>query len=263
MTDSLAPILVSAMLIGALGSVHCLAMCGGIAGALGQALPGRSPSADFLRMVLYSVGRVSSYAVAGAVFGGVGEAFSRQTGLAVALRVLAGLMILGFGAHTALGWQGLSRLDPLGQAAWRRLAPLAKRIGRPDRSWKVLLLGMLWGWLPCGLVYSALVAAAATGRADSGALFMLCFGFGTMPSIVLASALASRLAVLVARRSTRRVAGIILLCAGVWTIAGALMPLMHHESEGSVPHHHSALQKTGPDGPDGPAGQPMAQRAES
>lgn len=228
MIDSVAPLLFGATLMGLLGSVHCLAMCGGIAGALGQAIPRRSPQSDFVRTSLYSIGRITSYAIAGGIVGALGEAFARQTGLAVVLRVLAGLMILGFGVHVAFGWKGLARLEHVGRNVWRRLAPLASRIGKPDRTWKIFALGMLWGWLPCGLVYSAVVAAAATGRADSGAAFMLCFGIGTLPAVVSVSALGTRLAAVVSDRFTRRAAGAMLLCFGLWSVGGALMPFMRH-----------------------------------
>ena len=230
MIDSNAPLLLGALLLGFFGSVHCLAMCGGIAGALGQAVPGQTASSAWLRSLIYSIGRIASYCVAGAIVGVLGEAFAAQTGLVVALRFAAGLLIALFGLHVAGWWSGMTSLERAGLVLWRRVAALTRRVGRPDRPWKMLLLGMLWGWLPCGLVYSALAGAAASARADIGIAFMLCFGIGTLPALVPAGALSAQLANVLAARSSRRIAGVVMLCFGIWSVAGAAMPLMSKSS---------------------------------
>lgn len=227
------PMLMSALLLGLFGSVHCLGMCGGIAGALGQALPEHAPGADWLRGILYSSGRITSYTLAGAGAGLAGEAFAMGTGLGIVLRVCAGVLILAFGLHVAGWWNGLAALERIGLVAWRRLAPLARQIGRPDRIPKIFAVGMLWGWLPCGLVYSALMAASTTGTMALGAAFMACFGLGTLPALLAASGFGARLGAFLALRSSRRAAGILLLCFGFWSIAGALMPL--HGQHGADP----------------------------
>lgn len=242
MTSPADPILMSALVLGFFGSVHCLGMCGGIAGALGQALPERSATVDLLRAGLYSFGRITSYGVAGAGAGLLGQSFSQMTGLSISLRVLAGLLILAFGLHVAGWWNGLAAIERVGLVAWRRLAPLTRRVGRPDRVWKIFALGMLWGWLPCGLVYSAILGAAASGSAALGAAFMLCFGLGTLPALLAASAFGARMGAFLSMRPARHAAGVLLLVFGVWSIAGALMPLyMSHGAAdgGGHEHHHS------------------------
>jgi sulfite exporter TauE/SafE len=175
---------------------------------------------------------------AGAIVGFFGEAFTSWTGLTVLLRVLAGLLILAFGLHVAGWWNGLAAIERIGLVVWRRLAPLGRRIGPPDRIWKIFALGMLWGWLPCGLVYAALIGAAATGQAALGAGFMACFGLGTLPALLAASGFGAQLGAFLALRSARRAAGILLLVFGFWSIAGALMPLRGHDmhSVGDMTH---------------------------
>jgi sulfite exporter TauE/SafE len=209
-------------------------MCGGIAGALGQALPPAPPLVQAARATLYSLGRITSYALAGALVGAAGEAFAAASGLGLALRVAAGLLIVGVGLHVGGLWRGLAGLERTGLTLWRRLAPLMRRLGRPDRSWKLFAMGALWGWLPCGLVYSSLAAASALGGASTGALFMLGFGLGTLPALVLASGLARTLRGLLQARATRAGAAALLVGFGLWTISAAAAP---HVS-GSSPHAH-------------------------
>jgi sulfite exporter TauE/SafE len=226
MMDSTLPIYSSALVLGFFGSVHCLGMCGGIAGALGQGLPDQSAGSRFFRSTLYSMGRIASYAMAGALVGFFGETFSAWTGLTVFLRVLAGLLILAFGLHVAGWWNGLAAIERIGLVVWRRLVPITQRIGSPDQIWKTFALGMVWGWLPCGLVYAGLIGAAATGQAATGALFMACFGLGTLPALLAASGFGAQLGAFLALRSARRAAGIVLLLFGLWSIAGAMMPIL-------------------------------------
>jgi len=244
--SSIEPILASALVLGFFGSVHCLGMCGGIAAALGQAIPAESAGRRLLSSSVYSFGRVTSYAAAGAIVGFFGETFSAWTGLTVALRVLAGLLILGFGLHVAGWWNGLAAVERIGLVAWRRLAPLARKIGPPDRFWKTFALGMVWGWLPCGLVYAALIGASATGHAASGAVFMAIFGLGTLPALLAASGFGAQLGAFLALRSARRAAGVLLLVFGFWSIAGALMPLygghdMHSMDAGAHETHEDHM----------------------
>jgi hypothetical protein len=240
--SSIEPILLSALLLGFFGSVHCLGMCGGIAAALGQALPDQSAGSRLLNASVYSFGRITSYVAAGTLVGFFGQAFTSWTGLTVLLRVLAGLLIVGFGLHVAGWWNGLAAIERIGLVVWRRLAPLAGRIGPPDRSWKTFALGMVWGWLPCGLVYAALIGAAATGHAVSGAGFMACFGLGTLPALLAASGFGAQLGAFLALRSARRAAGILLLIFGFWSIAGALMPLRGHDMHSMSDITHEAHQ---------------------
>lgn len=125
-----------------------------------------------------------------------------------------------------------------GLGVWRRLLPWAGRLGRPDRPSRVFAIGMLWGWLPCGLVYSALATASTTGTAASGALFMLGFGIGTLPAVVLASTLGSTSRGLLRSQATRWAAACLLALFGLWTLSGALGPLL---GPGAGHHRHAPV----------------------
>lgn len=225
----------AALLIGLVGSVHCLGMCGGIAGALGQALPPGRSVATALHPGLYSLGRITSYALAGGAVGAIGHGFASASGLGIALRVAAGLLMIGIALHVGGVWNGMALLERAGLGVWRRLLPWAGRLGRPDRPSRVFAIGMLWGWLPCGLVYSALATASTTGTAASGALFMLGFGLGTLPAVVFASTLGSTSRELLRSRATRRAAALLLALFGLWTLFGAVGPLLDH---GAGHHAH-------------------------
>jgi len=253
----IAPLVGSAFLLGAFGSVHCLGMCGGIAGALGQATPlptsttprkprkTRTAFAVLPRLSLYSLGRITSYAVAGSLAGLLGEVVTDLAGLTVLLRSLTGLLIITCGLHLLGVFNGLSAIEGFGMRVWSQLAPATSRIGRPDRPWKIFAFGLLWGWLPCGLVYTALVAAAATSSALSGAAFMLAFGLGTMPALLTASGFGASLGRFLALRSARRAAGVLMIVFGFIALLGAAMPLVHeatsHSSHAPHPYppHHA------------------------
>jgi sulfite exporter TauE/SafE len=229
----------AAIVLGLVGSVHCLGMCGGIAGALGQSLPGGSAQSTLLRSGLYSLGRITSYTLAGAIVGAIGHAVASVSGLGPTIRILAGVLIVCIGLHVGGWWNGLAMLERTGLGFWRRIMPLARRLGRPDRAWKVVAIGLLWGWIPCGLVYSSLVAASALGSAHSGALFMFGFGLGTLPALLFATSLATALREFMQKRTTRRGAATLLLVFGLWTVHGGLGPLVmgsggHHDHGASL-----------------------------
>jgi hypothetical protein len=225
------PDLAAAVLLGLLGSTHCIGMCGGISGALAFAL-GKDLGAlrRYLLLTGYSVGRITSYALMGALLGGVAASLAGQEGLR-ALRLVAGVLLVLMGLYLA-GWlNALALLERAGYGPWRRIQGYASRLVPVDRMYKALLAGMAWGWLPCGLVYSTLGWAASAGSAAQGALLMLAFGLGTLPAVVASGALASELRALLQRRGLRVLAGLLVILFGLWTLALAL-PL------GQDPHAH-------------------------
>ena len=146
----------AAFAVGVAGSVHCLAMCGGISGALGmrtRGIPGAAQRS--VHTASYQVGRLSSYTLAGAIVGASGGLLSTMFDLdriAVMARIMAGLLLVAMALNTLFHWRPLSRLERLGGRLWARLAPLARKLPSNGLSGS-LLLGMLWGWLPCGFVY--------------------------------------------------------------------------------------------------------------
>jgi uncharacterized protein len=215
------PVLASALVLGFAGSVHCIGMCGGIAGALAQADPGGSRLAAGGRALLHSMGRITSYAIAGGLAGTFGAFFTQLGSRLGGLRILVGGVLVLLGIQLFVSGRALADLERAGARLFRWTAPIARRIGPPDRPLRIFATGLLWGWLPCGLVYSALVLAAASGGALSGALAMAGFGAGTLPALLAASGLGATLARIGGGRSVQRTAGALLVVFGLWSIAGA------------------------------------------
>jgi len=207
--------LLSAFVVGLLGGVHCVGMCGGIVGALSFGVPeGRS-----LPILLsYNLGRISSYTVAGALMGALGFYFSGLLPVQAAQRVLlsiAGLFLVLMGLYLAGWWNALSRVERAGGVLWRRLEPLGRGL-LPIRSVRHgFVLGLLWGWLPCGLVYSALVWTVASGGPLRGALLMLAFGLGTLPNLLLMGVAAAQLNRWIRKPAVRALAGVLVMLFGL------------------------------------------------
>lgn len=213
--------LVAALLAGVAGAGHCAGMCGGIAGALAHAIPAQQRSS--LLTAGYSAGRLGTYALLGALAGAFAVLLSpRDAGLAMLVaRLLTGTMLLAIALHLLGVTRWMFVLESAGAALWRRLAPLARRLMPVTTLPRALAIGALWGLLPCGLVYGALLYAATAGSADGGALVMVAFGIGTLPA-VLGLAVAARWLARHAR-AVRRGSGLLLLVSALWTLASTLL----------------------------------------
>ncbi|MGX5914145.1 sulfite exporter TauE/SafE family protein [Aliidiomarina sp. Khilg15.8] len=208
--------LVSAFLMGLAGSGHCLAMCGGLAGAMGL---NQSP----LRLLVYNLGRISSYMIAGAILGSAIFAVTQlnNQGLVV-VRFAAGVMMILLALYITRVWMLLTRLERVGVHLWRLLQPLTRHFPTNAGVGRLFVAGMLWGWLPCGLVYSALTWAALAGNAAGGALTMLAFGLGTLPSMLIFGVFSRTLSTVVRSAGFRWLAGGLLLVYGLMTCFIAL-----------------------------------------
>jgi sulfite exporter TauE/SafE len=228
----------AALVAGMAGSGHCLAMCGGIAGALAvraqatAATPGALGSRLSLALA-YNVARIVSYAVAGGVAGLLGHALLRTLDvapLALALRVLAGLVMVAAAGRLLFGWRLLDPLEAAGAALWRKTMPWASPRGARRGGLRgAVALGLAWGWLPCGLTYSMLLLAATTANVTTGALVMAAFGLGTLPAMVSATVAFERAARLLAAKATlRTVAGTLLFAFGAWTAGNAAYHALAH-----------------------------------
>lgn len=226
--------LITMFAAGLLGSTHCLAMCGGIATALGAT---RSSGARPWQPLLYQFGRLVSYGLAGALAGIAGASpgllffaphWSEVLRLATALMVVAIGMNIALGGRSAGRWlQGAERL---GARLWRHIAPAMRAALPAAPCARALVLGFIWGWLPCGLVYSALLAAALAGSASHGSATMIAFGLGTLPAMLGLSYAGTRLP----RRdgTLARLLGTIIVACGVWTATlpiAALSGLHEHQ----------------------------------
>ncbi|MCH9696312.1 MAG: sulfite exporter TauE/SafE family protein [Gammaproteobacteria bacterium] len=237
MIDSL-PLLTAAFAAGLLGSAHCLGMCAGLSGLFAAGASVASLRSQLPLALAYNAGRVASYAVLGlvvATFGGaMVEAVPR---LAAPVRLLSGAMIIVVGLQVAFGWRLLAAVERGGAVVWQRIAPLAKGLIPAESVGKAAALGLVWGWLPCGLVYSALLIAATTASALDGATVMIAFGAGTMPAMVLSGLSASKLSAFMNRN--RLTAGLLIVLLGIATLA---MPVSGLFNQSGHKHHMSSLQ---------------------
>ena len=183
----------AALLIGLIGSSHCLVMCGGIAGALQLSMSGSHVHKFGLQLCL-SAGRLTTYALFGAAVGYFGVSAMQLAGASLLwLRLLAGLLLLMMALYISRLWFGLLVLEKLGQHIWRKVQPLAQRLLPLNQPYKAYAYGLCWGALPCGLVYSTLGWSLASGSASQGALIMFSFGLGTLPAILLTGSAATLL----------------------------------------------------------------------
>jgi sulfite exporter TauE/SafE len=213
-------VLVTAFMAGLLGSGHCFGMCGGIAGSLG-ALTGGASRSLVLPGLQFNVGRLLGYAVLGALAGGIlgaaGEILTLQP-LGKWLRALTALMVLLIGLRFLFDWRGLDLIERSGAGLWRRILPLAVRISR-RRDWVGRVgLGICWGFLPCGLVYTVLMTAASTGSSLAGATAMFVFGLGTLPAMLGLTMAAPALSVFLGDRFVRRIVGFSLVVLAAWMV---------------------------------------------
>lgn len=226
----------AAFIAGVAGSAHCFAMCGGLAGAFGMRVRSSATAASnaFGNALPYHAGRLSGYAVAGAVSGLLGATLQAILDLArigAWLRTASGVLLLLIALRMLSPWNPLRWLETWGAKFWRRLQPLTRKTTALSGNAQAIALGFLWGWLPCGLVYSMLLFAALSGRAVDGAAILLAFGLGTLPSMLTSSVLASQAQHLLRSRWPRFASGALLLALGVWMIWISL-PAAGHA------HHH-------------------------
>lgn len=213
--------LLSALLVGIAGSVHCVGMCGGIVGAFTFAIPTKANPLPY--MLAYNIGRISSYSIAGGITGYLGSIFSHQVhqGL-VWLQLLSGVFLLLLACYIGGWWKVLTQLEKLGGYFWRYISPLSKRFIPFSSPLAAFPYGIIWGWLPCGLVYSTLVWSLASGSALNGALTMLFFGLGTLPALLILGSLGSKLKQYLALPITRQIMAVLLLGFSILILSKAL-----------------------------------------
>jgi len=232
------PLLGAALITGLLGSAHCLGMCAGISGLFSVSADVASVRSQFPRAIAYNIGRLLSYALLGALVALAGQsAVAAIPAIAAPVRLAGGLLIVLIGLQVAFGWRLLAPLETLGARLWQRVAPAARKLV-PVRSLpQALGLGLIWGWLPCGLVYSVLLLAATTTDATAGALVMVAFGLGTLPAMIATGLGAFKLGQFMARK--RFGAGLLIVLIGVATIAMPLTSLVGRGNHDESMNHGS------------------------
>lgn len=217
--------LISAIVLGLLGSGHCIGMCGGLMGALTIANPKNCKSERIRILLCYNVGRIFSYTVAGFIVGFFGWGISNQ-GFNESLRFISGLLLIAMGLYLTGWWHGLTYLEKIGRYLWKYIEPNARKL-IPVRSFhQAFLLGSLWGWLPCGLIYSTLLWAGSQGNSYESALLMLFFGLGTLPTLLVTGIAATRISNFIRKRAFRLSSGLLVIFFGLWTLPGPHQSIM-------------------------------------
>ena len=214
--------LLAALWLGLAASGHCVLMCGGISGALALGTQRGADGRPLPRLlVAYQFGRIGGYALAGLLFGSIGAglyALLDHDGLRIALRVLAAASF-ATAAMALLGGHGwLERA--LGARLWQRLAPRARALFPVNTIPRALGVGLLWGWMPCGFVYTVLLLALASFDPWRSAASMIAFGLGTLPSMLAAGLGSGALARWLGRMAFRRAGAVVLLVMAVGTLLG-------------------------------------------
>ena len=213
--------LVAAFLIGLASALHCVGMCGGIIGALSFSLPEpvRTQRPLLLGYLLaYNGGRVASYTLAGSLVGALGSGLfdnlSPTFGHQV-LRLLAAVLLVGIGLYLAGWFPRFAQLERIGVPLWKRLEPLGQKLLPVRSPLQAFGFGLVWGWLPCGLVYSTLLWSASSGSGTRGALTMLMFGLGTLPAVLATGLLAGWITRIRQLPAARAAIGISLIAFGL------------------------------------------------
>lgn len=228
--------LITAFSLGVLGSLHCVVMCGGISCALASYSTAK-PVSRLRPLIIYNLGRISSYTVIGFLFGLGSQLFIEQwQALSFILRGIAGMLLIAMGLYIAGVSRLLVRVEALGYKIWQRLMPTSIRRVNSESMLSLLLVGIVWGWLPCGLVYSTLLWAGTLGEGGlHTAVLMAIFGLGTLPAMLATGYFADVLHAFVKAKAVRSVAGFGIIIYGLWTVLSATS--MAHALHGS--HHNS------------------------
>lgn len=226
--------LAAAFVLGLFASGHCVLMCGGISGALMLASADPQTRRPPLRLLLaLQAGRIASYMLAAVLLAGAGAAivqFVDAERIRLALRLLAaatfaviGLTLLGKARGLDVG---------VGRAVWSKLAPLSRRLLPARSAWQAFALGGIWGWMPCGLVYSVLLIAWLAMDPWRSAATMALFGLGTLPALLAGSFGIAGLLRVFGRSGPRAAMAAVLLlmstltAGGPWLAAHGAGPLM-------------------------------------
>jgi sulfite exporter TauE/SafE len=206
------PTYAGAFALGLAGAGHCLGMCGGIAAALN--LGGHRSLAVSLS---YHVGRIASYTLLGGALGLLAGAVDIAA-WTIGLRYLAGLLLIGMGLYVADWWRGMTLLERAGSTLWRPVQKFSSRL-LPIRHWpQAFALGLCWGLMPCGLIYSSLAWAATSQSLVQSATLMFLFGLGTLPVMLATSLGADRLQGFLRQRGLKVVIALLLIASGLWTL---------------------------------------------
>ncbi|QSA99089.1 sulfite exporter TauE/SafE family protein [Methylococcus sp. EFPC2] len=219
--------------MGLFSALHCLGMCGSIIGSLTLSLRREIRESKVLLVpfvLSYNLGRITSYTVVGFLAGLLHNAlmlpFEGQ-GHRV-LQIISALIMAGAGLHIAGWFPRFAYIERVGALIWARLEPYGRRLIPVETLPAAFVFGMIWGWLPCGLVYAAVTLATTAGSEIRGALTMLAFGIGTLPAVVGVGIMTSFMVRLSSMRKFRQLAGISLILLALLAAFPWLNPMVMH-----------------------------------
>ena len=227
----------AAIIVGLLGSTHCLGMCSGIVAALNMGIikdPRAQAPSLLAYQLAYNSGRISSYVLVGLLAGTLGAGLAQLGVSPVAGKLFAPAFMIALGLYLANWWRGLVVLERFGAVLWRHIQPLAQRLFPIQSPFHAFLLGALWGWLPCGLVYAVVAWSLTTANAVDAAVLMLGFGLGTLPAMLLAGNAFNYLKGWVKAPAVRTSAGVLIMAFGIYSAISTLTQGQHH-------HHQTGL----------------------
>lgn len=219
--------------LGLVSSLHCVQMCGPVVVSFSLSLSRNTASQQMLAHLSYSLGRLLTYSALGAVAGLTGQGFGlvgKLAGVENIVAVVAGtlMMLAGLLMLDLLPHRFLHRFDPLRYTS-KFFKPLGSRIASPTIASK-FVLGLMLGFLPCGLIYAALLKAMAAGTALAGSLTMMAFGLGTVGALfalgVLSSAFSLKLARLNASGWGSRLTAISVALLGAFLVWRGVVPML-------------------------------------
>ncbi|MFH0258523.1 sulfite exporter TauE/SafE family protein [Vibrio rumoiensis] len=219
--------LIAAFFIGLLGAGHCMGMCGGIASLmnLGQV----SSSRQWLNPLCYNIGRLLSYTLVGAIIGGSISTISTYSGINEPLnwlKLLSAVFMLLLALYIGQWWNALLWFEKAGQGIWKYISPLGQKLLPVKHPLYAIPFGFVWGWIPCGLVYSMLTWSAAAGDFINGGLIMLAFGLGTLPLMLAVGVSAAKLNQVAKSLLFRRVGASVLLAYALFQLYQGVVRLV-------------------------------------
>jgi sulfite exporter TauE/SafE len=225
----------TAFMLGLSGAGHCLGMCGGIAAALNLGGP-RSINIT----LAYHLGRITSYTLLGALLGLAAGSIDIAP-WTIGLRYLAGLLLVGMGLYIAGWWYGMAVLERIGAKLWQPVQRLSSQLLPLHRASQGFALGLCWGLMPCGLIYSSLALAATSQDIVTAGLMMLLFGLGTLPAMLATSLGAAQVQTLLCRRGLKVIIAILLICSGIWSLYLTAAHSSHFVAVGPAAENHSQM----------------------
>lgn len=221
----------AAFAMGLFSSLHCIGMCGSIIGTLTLSLKPeiRNNKRRLLPYIInYNFGRITSYTLAGALVGFLQAIIILPFGLDHGhrlLQILSAAIMIGAGLYLAGWFPRFAYIEKAGSKLWKLIEPYGRKLIPVSSHTQAYLFGMVWGWLPCGLVYAALALAATTGDVTRASITMLAFGLGTLPSVLGVGIMTNTLTKLAKMNRFKQVVGLLLVFIALIAVFPELNPM--------------------------------------